>query len=114
MRSISAVFDEDRLEDVRRVLARVHGLLELLVDVLPADDVESVVARAEELGDRLVVQPVALVLELLDVAELVRGLSIALAAEESDEQLGDRESVRRPLGVELGALLPLRNERDAA
>src|SRR5437773_4862234 len=210
MRSISAVFDEDRLEDVRRVLARVHGLLELLVDVLPADDVESVVARAEELGDRLVVQPVALVLELaeldqlalrvaealepldrllelrrrprdhlalrprsrpdlgdpvaddvarglvdvvadvverasepvhvvtverrherpvqqvddlvreavalvlelLDVADQVGGLSIGLAAEEIDEQPGDRDSVRRRLVVELEELLPLRNERD--
>src|SRR5256885_5502532 len=34
----SAVLDDDRLEDVCGVLARVDRVLELLVDVLPADD----------------------------------------------------------------------------
>ena len=59
-----AVLDEDRLEHVRGVLAGVDRLLELLVDVLPADDRDRVGARAEELCDRLADQAVALVLEL--------------------------------------------------
>src|SRR5918911_3986812 len=40
----SAVFDEDRLEHVGGVLARVDRLLEVLVDVLPADHHHRVVA----------------------------------------------------------------------
>src|ERR1700751_3102474 len=48
-----SVLDENRLEDVGAVLARVHGLFELLVDVLPADDRQRVGARAEEIGHRL-------------------------------------------------------------
>src|ERR687886_659647 len=54
-----AVLHHDGFEDVRRVLARVHGLLELLVDVLPADDRDRVLAGAEELGDGVAVQRVA-------------------------------------------------------
>src|SRR5437868_5824074 len=52
----SAVLDHDRLEHVRRVLARVDRLLERLVDVLPADDRDRVVGSAKELGYRLAVQ----------------------------------------------------------
>ena len=37
------VLDEDRLEDVGRVLAGVDSLFELLVDVLPADDGDRIV-----------------------------------------------------------------------
>ena len=47
-----AVLDEDRLEHVGRVLERVDGLLEPLVDVFPADDAIASAAR-EELGDRV-------------------------------------------------------------
>src|SRR5205085_937342 len=81
----SAVLDQDRLEDVGGVLAGVHRLFELLVHVLPADDVERVVARAEELGDRLVVQPVGLVLELAQLDQLA--LRVAEALEPLDRLL---------------------------
>ena len=64
------ILDEDRLEDVGGVLARVDRLFELLVDVLPADDRQRVGARAEEIGDRLAREPVALVLELAQRGEL--------------------------------------------
>src|ERR687885_761646 len=43
------VLDEDRLEDVGRVLASVDRLLELLVDVLPANDHDRVALRMEQL-----------------------------------------------------------------
>src|SRR2546421_708537 len=87
----SAVLDQDRLEDVGGVLAGVHRLFELLVHVLPADDVERVVARAEELGDRLVIQPVGLVLELAQLDQLA--LRVAEALEPLDRLL---ELRRRP------------------
>ena len=45
-RKRSPVLDEDRLEDVGGVLARVDRLLELLVDVLPADDRQRVRRRS--------------------------------------------------------------------
>src|SRR5919197_1240499 len=60
----STVLHNDRLEHVGRVLARVDGFLERLVDVLPADDRDRVVGGAEELGQGFAVQPVALVFEL--------------------------------------------------
>ena len=66
----STVLDENRLENVGRVLTGVDRLLELLVDVFPADDLDRVVGRAEEIGDGLAVQPVALVLELAQLVQL--------------------------------------------
>src|SRR5919204_2572404 len=66
----STVLHDDGLQDVGRVLARVDGLLERLVDVLPADDRDRVVGGAEELGHGLAVQPVALVLELAELDQL--------------------------------------------
>src|ERR671935_2228829 len=66
----SAVLDHDRLQDVGGVLAGVDGLLERLVDVLPADDRDRVVGGAEELGHGLAVQPVTLVLELAELDQL--------------------------------------------
>src|ERR671930_385999 len=62
----SAVLDDDRFEDVGRVLAGVDGLLERLVDVLPADDRDRVVGGAKELRHGLAVQPVTLVLEVAE------------------------------------------------
>src|SRR3954447_1161382 len=61
-RGALAVLDENRLEDVGGVLAGVDGLLELLVDVLPADDRQRIGAGTEQLGDRLAREAVALVL----------------------------------------------------
>ncbi len=58
------VLDEDRLENVSRVLAGVDRLLEVLVDVLPANHRDRVAVRVEELGDRFSIEPVAFVLEI--------------------------------------------------
>src|SRR6187402_1767700 len=68
--SASPVLDEDGLEHVASGLERVDRLLELLVDVLPADDRDRVLAGAEQLGDCLSHEPIALVLELAQRAEL--------------------------------------------
>src|SRR5919197_510355 len=76
----STVLHNDRLEHVGRVLARVNGFLERLVDVLPADDRDRVVGGAEELGHGLAVQPVALVLKLADLHQLAARVLEALEA----------------------------------
>src|SRR5919204_147368 len=49
----STVLHDDGLQHVGRVLAGVDGLLEGLVDVLPADDRDRVVGGTEELRHRL-------------------------------------------------------------
>ena len=63
---------------------RVDGLLESLVDVLPADDDDRVVAAAEELRDCLAHQPVALVLELAELDQrrlgVLEALELAIAS----------------------------------
>ena len=69
-RHAGPVLDEDRLEHVGGVLARVDGLLELLVDVLPADDRDRRRARCGTARDGVAQQPVALVLELAQRVEL--------------------------------------------
>ena len=51
-------------------LAGVHGLLEALVDVLPADHLERVDARHEEARDAVVQDPVAHVLELAQLGQM--------------------------------------------
>src|SRR6187402_3572417 len=75
--SASPVLDEDGLEHVAGGLERVDRLLELLVDVLPADDRDRVLAGAKQLGDCLSHEPIALVLEPVEAAhaglELRRG-----------------------------------------
>src|SRR4051812_11122631 len=68
--STSAVLDDDRLEDVRGVLARVDGFLEPLVDVLPADQCDRIRLRGEELADGVARDAVAFVLELAQLDEL--------------------------------------------
>src|ERR687887_531468 len=84
----SAVLDHDRLQDVGRVLAGVDGLLERLVDVLPADDRNRVVAGAEELGHRLAVQSVALVLEGAELHQLPTRVLEAVEARDRLLELG--------------------------
>ncbi len=66
------VLDDDVPDHVRRALAGVEGVLERLEDVLPADDDERVDPRvAEEVGDGVLDDAVALVLELLQRDELL-------------------------------------------
>src|ERR687888_86657 len=84
----SAVLYDDRFEDVGRVLAGVDSLLERLVDVLPADDRDRVVAGAEELGHGLAVQPVALVLEGAELHQLPARVLEAVEARDRLLELG--------------------------
>src|SRR5919199_1852990 len=95
-----AVLHDDRLEDVRGVLARVDGLLELLVDVLPADDRDRVLLGAEELGDGATVEVVALVLEGAELDQLVARVADPLEPLDRLLELrrGAQDHVRLSLG----------------
>src|SRR5215210_5598170 len=62
-----AVLDHHALEDVRRALRRVDGLLEALEDVLPPDDHHRVDAGLEQRGEGLADLAVAVVLEPVDL-----------------------------------------------
>src|SRR6478736_8564241 len=66
----STVLDENRLEHVRSVLAGIDRFLELLVDVLPADERDRVDPHVEELCDRLARDAVALVFQLAQLDQL--------------------------------------------
>src|ERR1051325_12073347 len=63
----SRVLEDDRLQDVRYLLAAVDGILDLVVDLFDLEDLEGVVGAAEEVGDRSTIQLVALVLDLVHV-----------------------------------------------
>src|SRR5919198_1231437 len=95
----SAVLYDDRFEDVGRVLAGVDGLLERLVDVLPADDRDRVVGSAEELRHRLPVQPVAFVLELAELHQLAARVLETLEPRDGLLQLGRGPQDHVPLGL---------------
>src|ERR687887_382483 len=95
----STVLHDDRLEHVGRVLARVDGLLERLVDVLPADDRDRVVGSAEELRHRLPVQPVAFVLELAELHQLAARVLETLEPRDGLLQLGRGPQDHVPLGL---------------
>src|SRR5919202_1732107 len=84
----STVLHDDCFEHVRGVLAGVDGLLERLVDVLPADDRDRVVGGAEELRHGLPVQPVALVLELAQLHQLPARVLEAFEARDGLLELG--------------------------
>src|ERR1700730_2112057 len=66
----STVLDENRFEDVGRVLTRVDCFLELLVNVFPADERDRIGASAEETRDGSARKAVALVLELAQLDQL--------------------------------------------
>ena len=61
------VLDDDALDDVGDVLGRVDRALEDGEDVLPADHDHRVDAAGEERGDGVAVDPVAVVLEPVDL-----------------------------------------------
>src|SRR5215210_1862594 len=67
----SGVLDDDALEDVRRRLAGVDGVLQTLEDVLPADHEHRVDPALEQGGQRLADDTVALVLEPVDLDRVV-------------------------------------------
>src|SRR5919199_456611 len=81
------VLDHDALEDVRRRLRGVDGVLEALEDVLPADDHHRVDAALEQRRQRLAHDAVALVLEPVDLdGEVVDVLEAAQAGDRAGER----------------------------
>src|SRR3990170_3996280 len=81
--SPSGMLDGDLLDDVGDVLAPVDAALEEGIDVLPLDDVDGLLLRGEEAGNGRPGDPVALVLEAVDLDP------VALQALEA-AQLGER------------------------
>src|SRR4051795_13780034 len=74
----SAVLDDDALEHVRYPLAGVDRLLEPLEQVLPADHDHRIDAALEQRRDRLADDPVAVVLEPVDLdLVVIEGLEVA-------------------------------------
>src|SRR5215212_328574 len=71
-RARSGMLDDDRLHGVGDVLEVVEGLLELLDDVLPHEHVAGRVLALEvvQVGPGVAVEPVALVLQLVDVDQV--------------------------------------------
>src|SRR6202012_3711027 len=63
----SGVLDDDALDDVGRSLGGVDGGFQALEDVLPADDDHGVDPAVEQGGHRLTRDPVALVLQAVDL-----------------------------------------------
>src|SRR3990167_496285 len=71
----SGMFEDDPFKDVGHVLAAVGGVFDRFVDLLPLQDGDGVLLDVEEAGDGLLVNPVDLVLEAVDLdARLVREL----------------------------------------
>src|SRR5512138_2694033 len=64
--SISGVFDDDALEQIRDVFAAVRGRLEEVENLLPLDHRDGVTLLVEELDDRILVDAIRFVLELFD------------------------------------------------
>src|SRR5918992_1861252 len=89
------VLDRDALEDVRHVLGGVDRLLEAFEDVLPPDHDHRVDAGVEQRGDRLTGDPVAVVLEPVDLHRVVREVP---EAAQPRHRLGDLA----PAGVQHG------------
>ena len=88
-RVIGARLDRDPLEHVGDRLARVDGGLERVEDVLPADQHHRVDAVLEQRRDGRALQPVALVLEPVDLDEVRRQLgAVAQAAQRGGDLLG--------------------------
>src|SRR5437868_14621984 len=71
------VLDYDALEDVRHVLGGVDRLLESLEQILPTDHHHRVDPAVEQGGHGLPGDPVALVLEPIDLDRVVRDIAEA-------------------------------------
>src|SRR5215218_1268622 len=96
------VLDDDPFEDVRHVLRGIDGLLEPLEDVLPANHDHRIDAVVEQRGDRLARDPVAVVLEPVDLDRVVGDVPEAAQAR---HRLGDLARARvQDLGQGLGLL----------
>ena len=91
--SAPAPLERDPLEHVRDRLTRVHGGLQRLEDVLPADHDHRVDAPREQRGDAVALQAVALVLQAVDLDQ-VRAQVLA-AVQRSAAPRGSRRRRRR-------------------
>src|SRR6185436_2471811 len=84
----SSMLDDDALDHVGRVLARVDRALGNVVDVLPFDDLDRVIAVLEQLGHGLAYDPVTLVLKPMDLDPvLLEALEIAQLGESPGDLL---------------------------
>ena len=92
------MLDRDPLDDVRDVLGLVDRRLEEAVDVLPLDRARSGRRRREQPGDRRPGDPVALVLEAVDLDPVrVEALEALQVGERLVEQLDLLDDDRRLL-----------------
>src|SRR3954451_14907558 len=97
----SGVLDDDALEHVGDALACVDRILDALEDVLPADDHHRVDPALEQRGNRLTHDPIAVVLQAVDLDRVV--VDVAEVAHPR-HRLGDlarrlQQDVRHPLGL---------------
>src|SRR5215208_1779146 len=82
----SGVLDHDAFENVRDALGGVDGLLQALVDVLPADDDHRVDPVVEERGHGFATDAVAVILQPVDLDGVVGDV---LEAAHAGHRLGD-------------------------
>src|SRR5437868_4852298 len=80
------VLDYDALEDVRHVLGGVDRLLQALEQILPSDYDHRVDAAVEQRGHGLTRDPIALVLQPVDLDRVVRNV---VEAAQPRDRLGD-------------------------
>src|SRR5688572_1801302 len=100
----SGIFQDDPFEDVGHVLAAVGGRLEILVDVLPLDDLGRLVLVVEERGQGVLLDPVRLVLLPVDGDAPLQDLRSVLHVLEErngleDERRGVAKAPREEKGV---------------
>src|SRR6185436_1473986 len=107
--SDSGMLEHDRIEDVGHVFTAVGGRLDLLVEILPLDDLDRVVAVGEQLRQGRLHDPVGVVLLRLDGdALLVDALAVLHVAQQvhgfDDQPGGVVEAAGQP--QRLGRGLP--------
>src|SRR5687768_13510305 len=93
----SGMRDDDALDHVRRVLARVDRLFEQRIHILPLDDVHRIASAGEQVGYGLACDSITLVLEPMDLdpvglhvpegVELLEGSNDLLALPHDDRGL---------------------------
>src|SRR5688500_9588928 len=82
------MLDDDPLDHVGRILARIDGVLEEGVDLLPLDHLDGIGSViGEEVRDRLAADAIALVLEPMDLDPMRRDVLEALELLECTDQL---------------------------
>src|SRR5687768_11963294 len=107
----SGMLDDDPLDHVGHVLARIDRVLEERVEVLPLDDLDRVVAVREQCRDRLARDPITVVLEPMDLdpmgADVLEALELL---ERANDLLALLHDDRRLLAGGLGRRIDLVEE----